>query len=283
MHPDATSAIQHRRAIACQAFWSDRPLNRAFREQRQTDTFNLRDFTDFVAGLPSDQFLALTGAGAMTGRQLAVIDDLASRRSAAANKAWETRRAQGWTHNGAHNQAAVLAKPSKTAADEALAAFEREAQSDMPDWHSAALKLRKALEPGRQNRETTLVSRCKTKPLALPPSRWHDYRVDRVNSFSVRTDILVVTFADGEIVRAPAVSAKGKPTNVGRGLRIAIAFYQARACWRRGIKFRAGVHPEVPAIAACLCEDSGETFDAQECTMRTVEARAAQDWRLKPR
>ena len=36
----------------------------------------------------------------------------------------------------------------------------------------------------------------------MPPPRWHDYPVDRVNSFSIRTDILVVTFADGEVVRA---------------------------------------------------------------------------------
>jgi hypothetical protein len=118
--------------------------------------------------------------------------------------------------------------------------------------------------------------------IALPAPRWHDYPVDRVNSFSIRTDILVVTFADGEIVRAPAVSAKGKPTNIGRGLRVAIAFYQARRCCRAGIRFRAGVHAAVPAISACICEDTGETFDAEECTIRTIESRKAQDWRLKP-
>lgn len=201
---------------------------------------------------------------------------------AAANKAWETRRLRG--HNGAHNSAPVRANVKNDVADQALAAFEREAQSDMPDWHRAALALKQAL--ARQDTRKTLararpVREPTCKPLVLPPSRWHDYPVDRVNSFSVRTDILVVTFADGEVVRAPAVSAKGKPTNVGRGLRIAVAFYQARTCWRRGIRFRAGVHPEVPAIAACVCEDSGETFDAGECTVRTIEARAAQDWKIR--
>lgn len=50
-----------RRAAACQAFWSDRPLNRAFREQCQADAFSLREFTAFVIAMPSDQFLALVG------------------------------------------------------------------------------------------------------------------------------------------------------------------------------------------------------------------------------
>lgn len=210
--------------------------------------------------------------------QLTVIDDVAARRSAAANKAWATRRQQGW-----NSQTSVqkVTTPQEGAAAQALAAFEREAASDMPDWHRAALALKRALNSGNNNGITTPLKPRAPKPLALPPSRWHDYPVDRVSSFSIRTDVLIVTFADGEIVRAPAVSAKGKPTNIGRGLRIAIAFYQARQCWRRNIKFRAGVHSAVPAIAACICEDTGETFDAAECTVRTVEVRAAQDWRIR--
>lgn len=208
--------------------------------------------------------------------QLAVIDDLAARRSAAARKAWETRRLQGWVPS-AHKTAVSLHKNAGGgAASEALAAFEREAQSDMPDWHRAALLLKQAL--GQQ--KLPVIRQVSPKPLALPPSRWHDYPVDRVGSFHVRADILVVTFADGEIVRAPAVSAKGKPTNVGRGLRIAIAFYQARACRRRGFRYRPGVHRAVPAIEACVCEDTAETFDAEECTVRTIEDRKAQDWRI---
>lgn len=206
--------------------------------------------------------------------QLTVIDDAAARRSAAANKAWATRRQQGWSR-----APTTRAQKSTSAANQALAAFEAEDAKVIPDWHSVALKFKKALVNGARSH---VIPRA-PRPLALPPSRWHDYPVDRVGSFSIRTDVLIVTFADGEIVRAPAVSAKGKPTNIGRGLRIAIAFYQARACWRRGIKFRPGVHPAVPAIAACVCEDTGETFDAGECTVRTVEARAAQDWRIRRR
>ena len=82
--------------------------------------------------------------------------------------------------------------------------------------------------------------------------------------------------ADGEIVRAPATSIKGKPTNVGRGLRIACSFYQARETWRRGKSYLS--HKDrraLPAIAACICEDTGETFDSELCTMKTLEARQA--------
>lgn len=218
--------------------------------------------------------------------QLTVIDDVAARRSAAANKAWSTRRQQGWMPGSRTGVQKVTptspAEKSTSAETAALAAFEREASSDMPDWHRAALALRQAL--GQKNEKTRFRATIPCSPRSnslLSAPKWNDYPVDRVSSFSIRTDILVVTFADGEIVRAPAVSAKGIPTNIGRGLRIAIAFYQARACRRRGFKFRPGVHAAVPAIAACICEDSGETFDAEECTVRTVETRKAQDWRIR--
>lgn len=50
-----------RRAMACSAFWSDHPLNTAFRAARDTETFSLKDFTAFVIALPADQFLSLVG------------------------------------------------------------------------------------------------------------------------------------------------------------------------------------------------------------------------------
>lgn len=51
----------HRRAAACRAFWSDAPLNIAYREATGANTFSLKDFTAFVIGLPADRFLQLTG------------------------------------------------------------------------------------------------------------------------------------------------------------------------------------------------------------------------------
>lgn len=201
---------------------------------------------------------------------LLVPMDLAARRSIAARKAWETRRAQGWMHKG------DASNVQHSEVSEALAAFEREAASEHPDWHGAALKLRQVLT-ARGKRSAVLNSRVIA---ALPAPIWHDYPVDRASSWAIRTDLLIVTFADGEVVRAPAVSIKGKPTNIGRGLRIAVAFYQARMCHRRGIRFRPGVHAAVPAIVSCICESSGETFDAGICTVRTEDDRKAQDWRI---
>ena len=200
--------------------------------------------------------------------QLAVIDDLAARRSAAARKAVETRRARA--HNGAHNPVSILAKPPKAVAAQALAAFEREAQSEMPDWHSVALALKQALTSRSQ-----LLSEKVTRPAAIPPPVWPDYPVDHLGSFKVRNPTIVVTFANGEVVRAPAVSAKDKPVNIGRGLRIAIAYCQSRLCRRTGVHMLSPKRrrPAVPAITACVCEDTGEIYDAKQCTMRTIETR----------
>lgn len=198
--------------------------------------------------------------------------DLAARRSAAANKAWETRRLQG-TAPVVHKNAGSL---HKNAAADAIAAFEREAASDMPDWHRAALSLRQALTAQPLKRHVAFPAKSKV----IAPPAWPDYAVDHLSAFKVRNPTIIVTFADGEVVRAPAVSAFGKPLNIGRGVRVAIAFYQARIAWRAGLKNRPGFWRAVPAIAACISED-GETFDAGQCTVRTIESRKAKDWRLR--
>jgi hypothetical protein len=198
--------------------------------------------------------------------------DLAARRSAAALKAWETRRLQG-SAPPAHKNAISL---HKNAAADALASFEREAASDMPDWHRAALELKRALTAQGKNRVLTPL-----KPVpALAAPAWSDYSVDHLSAFKIRNPTIVVTFADGEIVRAPAISALNKPLNIGRGLRVAIAFYQARIAWRAALKNRPGFWRAVPAIASCVSE-TGETFDAEQCTVRTAETRKAQDWRIR--
>lgn len=46
------------RAAACRSFWSDDPLNRAYREIKG-ETFSLKDFTAFIEAMPPEQFLAL--------------------------------------------------------------------------------------------------------------------------------------------------------------------------------------------------------------------------------
>jgi hypothetical protein len=50
-----------RRAAARRSFWSNHPLNLAFRAERQDDGFSLRAFVAFVLDLPADRFEQLTG------------------------------------------------------------------------------------------------------------------------------------------------------------------------------------------------------------------------------
>lgn len=214
--------------------------------------------------------------------QLAVIDDLAARRSAAARKAVETRRARAALHQtgvSLHERApslhsafhgAVARRALISTPEMALAAFDREAASDTPDWHRAAIELRRALTA----RPQTLTQKV-TRSVAIAAPVWPDYPVDHLGSFKIRNPTIVVTFANGEIVRAPAVSARDKPVNIGRGLRIAIAFCQARLCRRMGLSMLSPKRrrPAIPAIVACICEDTGEIYDAKQCTMRTIESR----------
>lgn len=209
--------------------------------------------------------------------QIAVID-----RGAAARKAWDTRRqrAQGSVPS-LHGNGVRLHEPRRSLHDDALAAFEREANSESPDWHRAALMLKRALASGNALARTKQVRETTCKPNALPSPPWPDYLVDHLTAFKVRNPTIVVTFADGEVVRAPAVSAKNKPVNVGRGLRVAIAFYQARACRRAGLPNLPGFRSAAPSITSCTCEDTGEIFDAEQCTIRTAEVRKRQDWRCR--
>lgn len=202
--------------------------------------------------------------------QVAIIDP-AARRSAAAFKAWETRRALGW----APVQRTDAPEPRQSEADAALAAFEREAAKESPDWYSVALKLKAVVEGRRSSRMLN------TRATAAPPTpHWHDYPVNHLSGFKTRNPTIVVTFADGEVVRAPAVSALNRPLNIGRGLRVAIAFYQERVRRRAGGHFECGdgqfsdVPPVVPSIVACYCEDTGEAFDAERCTSQTAAVRA---------
>lgn len=194
-----------------------------------------------------------------------------------ARKAWITRRARAAACTADVMTLPAIAVPrhdNRTTA--ALAAFEAAARADMPDWHGAALALRSALMRAEPATITIPRPRATARPKALPAADWPDYDVNKFGSFHVRSDMLVVTFADGEIVRAPAVSGKGRPTNIGRGLRMAITFWQARAAWRRKVEYRDGPRFPVPEITSCICEDTGNVYDASEATRRTVEDRRGQ-------
>lgn len=52
----STAEIAARRAAACRSFWSDDPLNVAYRQETGAQSFTLRDFIAYVIELPSRQF-----------------------------------------------------------------------------------------------------------------------------------------------------------------------------------------------------------------------------------
>ena len=55
---DVLSHTEIRKAAAARAFWSDHPLNVAFRTKSGKQTFSLKEFSEFVVAMPGDEFAA---------------------------------------------------------------------------------------------------------------------------------------------------------------------------------------------------------------------------------
>lgn len=99
---------------------------------------------------------------------------------------------------------------------------------------------------------------------------WADYPIPQ-NASGKRlgkSPVVIVSFADGETVRVPAVSLPGKPVNIGRALRVAVAFYQGRMAGRAGKSvtdsaFVAGL--TIPAVASAVCETTGAEYEPGQC------------------
>lgn len=131
-------------------------------------------------------------------------------------------------------------------------AYEAALRSPSPDWRAVAELMRAALA-SRRKRAPRSVATDGCSPIAdYPVTR---YRTDRVGP------TCVVTFADGETTRMSTATLPNKPLNVGRGLRLSVAAYEARQRQRR-------THRSVPPIVACHFERDGEViarFDPAEC------------------
>jgi hypothetical protein len=94
---------------------------------------------------------------------------------------------------------------------------------------------------------------------AIVDRRWADYPVSDQDAVTP-APVMVVTFADGETIRAPFATAKGQPLNIGRGLSNAIAFYRARIarrCNSDPCDDGRGFCIDVPAITACTVTQKG--------------------------
>ncbi len=95
-------------------------------------------------------------------------------------------------------------------------AYEGALNSPCPDWRAVAELFRAAMQAERVKRT------AKPKLGDLP-----DYNVDRVKLLC-RSPRIAVRFMDGEAMLTHVPSAPGKPLNVGRALRVAIAMYRSR-------------------------------------------------------
>jgi hypothetical protein len=79
---------------------------------------------------------------------------------------------------------------------------------------------------------------------------------------------------DGEAVFTHVPSATGKPLNVGRALRVAIAMYRSRKGVQRRLGFRQYDRAiPVPEIFQVRCLETDELFNAELCNAHTAAER----------
>jgi hypothetical protein len=83
---------------------------------------------------------------------------------------------------------------------------------------------------------------------------------------------------DGEAVFTHVPSAPGKPLNIGRALRVAIAMYRSRQAVQQRFGFREYDRAmPVAEIFQVRCLETDELFDVDACNAHTLEERADRD------
>ncbi len=138
------------------------------------------------------------------------------------------------------------------------------------NWRSVADMLRLAIP-------ATKAKAATAEPVSeggFAPWSEHDIPVFGHAKKFGKSPILVFTFADGEIVRAPAVSLPGKPVNLGRALKVAFAYYRGRMAHRCGAFSETASIVAVPEIVSAICETTGAVYDPADCSARTAELRS---------
>jgi hypothetical protein len=143
------------------------------------------------------------------------------------------------------------------------------------NWRGVADLLRLAL-PNSKAKAETLETDSRYAP-------WADYPIPH-NAGGKRlgkSPVCVVTFADGEVIRVPAVSLPGKAVNIGRALRVAVSFYHGRIVARVNDcmeAFEIGTNRvsvtdseftsrlPVPAVVSAICETTAAEYDPAACS-----------------
>ena len=154
---------------------------------------------------------------------------------------------------------------------QAQLAYEAAVSSPCPDWRAVAELFRAALPAARRREpKSTKAPQQEVPPLA-------DYNVDRIK-LKCRSPRIAVRFMDGEAVFTHVPSAPGKPLNVGRALRVAIAMYRSRRTVRQRLGFREYDRAmPVPKIFQVRCLETDELFDPRVCNAHTAGERASND------
>jgi hypothetical protein len=154
---------------------------------------------------------------------------------------------------------------------QAQLAYEAAINNPCPDWRAVAELFRAALPAAREREPKS----SKAPQPDVPPLA--DYNVDRIK-LKCRSPRIVVRFMDGEAVFTHVPSAPGKPLNVGRALRVAIAMYRSRRTIQNRLGFREYDRAmPVPDIYQVRCLETDELFDVKACNAHTAAERASYD------
>jgi hypothetical protein len=157
---------------------------------------------------------------------------------------------------------------NQTLSAQAQKAYDAAVNSPCPDWRAVAELFRAAMQARR-------VKRARLKTAAT--GEIADYNVDRVKLLC-RSPRIAVRFMDGGAVFTHVPSAPGKPLNIGRALRVAIAMYRSR----KGMQCQAGFRAfdraiPVPEIFQVRCLETDELFDVDACNRHTAMERQSND------
>src|SRR5215212_8140849 len=147
---------------------------------------------------------------------------------------------------------------------QAQLAYEAALVSPCPDWRAVAELFHAAARPSKP-----------VKGRSEPVHEIADYNVDRVK-LKCRSPRIAVRFMDGEAVFTHVPSAPGKPLNVGRALRVAIAMYRSRRTVQQRLGFRAYDRAmPAPEIFQVRCLETDELFNVEACNRHTAAERAS--------
>jgi hypothetical protein len=158
---------------------------------------------------------------------------------------------------------------TQTIGAQAQRAYNAALGDPQPDWRAVVELFRAAM---RAERVKPAIKRNTAVGIELA-----DYNIDRIK-LKCRSPRIAVRFMDGEAVFTHVPSVPGKPLNIGRALRVAIAMYRSRAEVQKRIGFSHYDRAmSVPPIFQVRCLETDEVFDVRTCNDATAAERRGSD------